>query len=117
MKRLVALIVLVAITIAVGVVAAQALQASPSTSIAPITVERAGPDRIAKEKKDKKGANLKRQDPTPQVSTGGAEPVSPIPIPAGDDDDDDDGTDDSDEVDDDGADDSDDVDDDDGVPD
>ena len=100
MKRLAALALFATLAVAVALLSGQIMGASPSTSIAPITVDRAGPDRTQTERARtarKKSDDAKQRQGGGKTSSGGSETVTPTPLPAGDDDDADD-TDDADDA-------------------
>jgi hypothetical protein len=91
MKRLAAVALFAAVAVAVALLSGQIMGASPSTSIAPITVERASLERSQNERaraarKKQEREDAKRRKRIDEASAE-SETVSPTPLPAGDDDD------------------------------
>lgn len=105
MKRLAALALFAAVAVAAALLSGQIMDASPSTSIAPITVERVGSERAQNEpartaRTKQKGQDAKQRNGSDQTSAAESDTVNPTPLPAGDDDE----VDDEEEADDDGPD-------------
>lgn len=95
MKRVAALALFAAVAVAAALLSGQIMGASPSTSIAPITVERAGAERAQNEptrtaRKKEKSQDARERNGTDQTSAAESETVNPTPLRAGDDDKEDD---------------------------